>query len=176
MAKQNHIGQGVIVISSMPFQYNPYWSPEMTAPFQEFAQSVHGKYLFAITADKYQRQSRDFIESLGFKSVLSFLSSHGYKDETLTMWLKTEDIEASKEEITYPDTNCTVTYVENGSTFQRVCKIVTALDKESKKLTKEGYRNIENTPIWFKLDKRYEVQSPILGKLPTEKEKEIKKQ
>jgi hypothetical protein len=153
MAFFRHFGQNVCVIQYMPQRYSFYSSTN--TKYEEFETEIKNlkyKYLLAVTANFYQKDSRETLQKQGFKEIITFLSTHGGQ-ETLTLWVKIQESENKEPEpITTPSSNCTVHYSRQSGRFRLT------LNKTGVSLKLRGWKNVDNTPIWYSVAPRFIVK------------------
>lgn len=155
MIYTNHIGHNVCAITGMGYSYPGYKSDEVEFEnFEKLLKELKFKYLLAVT-NCYQVRSCNILKNNGFKKKVTFLSSHNRDDETLTVWVKVNKKAAnlSKGDITYPSRNCSITYDKSAVNLR--CCLIAAPAKSNP----DGFKRIAGTPIWFKIEDCFIVNS-----------------
>jgi len=157
MARTSYLGSNVCLISGFPFESYGYVPKQedldlLETLFVKVNQNNKFKHLLAITANKFQPKAREILKNDGFSEVITFLSSHNMKNETLTIWHKVKEgkFKASNLAIETTDYNCSVSF--NNEADDRRCSIVV------KDPNNNDFVKIENAPIWIKIDKEFIVK------------------
>lgn len=122
------------------------------------------KYVFAITANKYQIMSRDVLIKNGFREVKEFYSSHANSkknNETLSLFVKTnlnyrKDFDFSHTGIISSGLNCTIS--TSRELFLRFVIIAQRPEETNEGLKQLKYSRVKNTPIWFRVDPDFVVK------------------
>lgn len=176
--KTIYIGNNVGGVINMPMDFDPaqIYLPygcqnaadvaELFNMFDQFLKSDEVKkfnYLFAVTANKIQKQSAEILKNNGFRAVKEFYSAHfGSKEnnETLTLFAKTQKdylkTDLSQIIIKNYELNCSVS-VNRGGALR--CTITSQNPGETfEDLKGLNFSRIKNTPIWFRIDKDFVVE------------------
>lgn len=171
MSETYHIGQNVLLFTDFPYSDLYYKSLNIKEKLERLDEKIKlskFKYLIAITANKFQKDTREILKKNRFKEIVTFYSSHEEDDETLTMYLKKQNkYEKVNKKVSYPDPlqNCSVSFVrgfsktedENNYGTYRIFEVIAKKKNESKiGLENNGFKRVKNTPIYFRLDKGYE--------------------
>lgn len=170
MVKTIYLGNNVGGITGMPVKYtgnlaNYSSKEEEFTNLEQFLKSAEvGKfqYLFAITANKFQNKSAGALKNNGFRPVTEFYSSHDVKDETLTIWTKTNGLK-DKE---FKDLlglavgpnygNCSVGYDRNS--YERCIVTSKGPADTLNSLKNLGFKRVKNTNIFFKINDKHLVK------------------
>ncbi len=147
-----NMGHDVGLVHNMPF--NDYYAikKEQLVRLSKLIDDSKYKYLAAITANKYQEKAREVLAKKGFKQVVTFYSSHNHKDETLTLWTKTNlkktnNIPYDRDEDNFPY-NCSVNF--NESLYDRLALVAA---KKSNNDYGKNFQRVGRTPIFYKVRK-----------------------
>lgn len=148
MATNNYIGHSTCVIDNLPFRDSGYSSNSSMKELEKSIDAAKFKYVIAVTANKHQKHTWNTLKDYGFKSIVTFNSSHDNNDETLTIWLKINNRirkTADNTKLRAPGWNCSVIY---NSTERYRCNIFLS-DKHNDRLI--NFRRIPKTPIYYKI-------------------------
>lgn len=122
----------------------------------ELIEKSNGRYFFAITADRHQeRIGKECLKKLNFKPIVSCYSSHNFKSETLTLWVRVRNTKPKVTEIkTISDNdinhlaagNCSVGIMVENDNKKNLARRLTISTIEM-----PGFTRVMQTPIYYRI-------------------------
>lgn len=173
MASTTNLGNNVLLFFGLPQNYAGYGNNTQTKAahnlLEKQLKESDFKYQMAITANCFQQDTGHTLKRHGFKDQCSFYSYHG-KNENLTFWYKINKKYKDNyiEPFDYDLWNCSVSYDRN--IIRHLTIVIQKLQEKNEDLIKLGYKNIDKTPIWFKINDEKIIEVDYYKKL-----KKIKK-
>ena len=178
--KISYIGSSTAGIWRIPWE--GYEDSPLYPSKADFAKSLsegvikNYKYLFAVSANKYQKGAREILSEQGFREVVEFYSNHigsiphvKYNEfqETLSLWVKTQEdynkdfnINSLKEP--FNPGNCSVAITRD---YPYKCMITLLNQGDSVKddafLKSNGFKRVKNMPIYFKIDPKFVITEEL---------------
>ncbi len=158
-----NIGKNVCLVEELPYLDSWGYNDDSDNEYRLFDKQLKKnqyKHCIAITANKFQKDTRKVLEKNGFKPAVNFYSAHNHKSETLTIWYKNRrDFKESGHNLNHAGDNCSVSVNEEDDDCRNVCDILVESKGRTKaQLKKLGYKKIAKSPIWVDIEKKYQIK------------------